>query len=335
MFLIDSKNKIRLPTLTTMISSLSDPSMLNPENADGGYKLVAPRSHLHIVDRNTMDIVKTVPLNFKDLTPYDIYSDIVGKRYVGLVVPQTGQPCVINAFQNDKLDIYHFLQPYKIHKKRLYINDLNYTQNPTGNVITFERIKFNKINSIIQLSLNGNERKVITETAESLEKRDQNLYIAIGLGVQRFGELRIMGINRYIYTTSVLSGQRYDIRTDYVGLDQPDLIKVINNLAPTLNTISEIEKLSIIMDGRIPQGYADLSHSLFSMSLPALATLSLVTRIHYEHKVEDIPAKLSDEMLEELRTDKVLGRYLSKTLARKAYRLVRRLRINYLEGLVK
>jgi hypothetical protein len=106
-------------------------------------------------------------------------------------------------------------------------------------------------------------------------------------------------------------------------------------MAHTLNTISEIEKLSIIMCGPIPQGYADLSHTLYSMSLPALATLSLVTRIHYNHKIEDIPARLSDEMLEKLRSEKVLGQYLSKTLVRKAYRLVRRLRINYLEGLTK
>lgn len=95
MFLINSKNKIRLPTLTIMVSSLSDPLMSNPEDETCDYKLVAPRSHLHIVDRNTMNIVKTVVLNFKDLIPYDIYSDIAGKRYIGLIVPQIGQPCLV------------------------------------------------------------------------------------------------------------------------------------------------------------------------------------------------------------------------------------------------
>ena len=335
MFLVNSKYKTRLPCQTTTISCLSDPTVVNPETLDEDYKLVAPRSHLYIVDRNTMGIVKKVPLNFKDLTPYDIYPDIAGKRYVGIVISQSGEAYVINALNQPSLTIYYFRQPYRINKNRFYVNDMSFQPDNANRMITFERIKFNKIMAEISVCWNTIERETITESAQDFERRDPKLYAIIGVKIQRFGEMRFMGVNRYLYTTGVLSGQRYEIKTNYTGTEQPGLVHVLEDLAQTLNTISEIEKLSIIMRGHIPQGYADLSHTLYSMSLPALATLSLVTRIHYNHKIEDIPARLSDEMLEKLRSEKVLGQYLSKTLVRKAYRLVRRLRINYLEGLTK
>ncbi len=333
MFLINSKNKIRVPTELVTISNLADPTIVNPETLSDDFKLVAPRSHLYIVDRNTMNIVKKQALNFHDLTPYDIFSDITGKRYIAIAIPQIGDPVVINALDKERLKIFFLRQPFRITKNKLYINDMCFTPDRKNELVTFERIKFNKINATIQLCCNSNIRHVIQYSAQDFERRDPKLYNAVGLKIPNFGEIRFLDINRYQYSTNALSAQQYDIQTNYTGPKQPGLIDVFNDITQTLNTIAEIEKLAFIMSGRIPQGYADLSQTLFSMSLPSLAALSLVTRIHYEQNVDNIPAKISDEMFDQLRSDRVLGQYLSKTLVRKAYRLVRRLRINYLKGL--
>lgn len=332
MFLIDSTMRIRNPAGNTMvISQLADSTIINPPELGEEWKLLAPRSRVHIVDRNTMMVLETLTVNYTDCEPFDIYPHLAGERRIAIVEQHNNDNrYLINAFNHHKLNIYELGQYYKIRKGKLIIND--FIVRMDNKDYSLERIKLNSLSVDIVLN-NGNKRT--TTRSWSIEKslQDNNPLVKGLKRINDFGEIRFMGMDRVIYQTNIRH-HRYTIALDVETCASNPLHKVIDDLEVTLNTIGEIERLQSIMATK-GLGFADLSESLFTMGFPNLAVMALTSRLHYETDIEKMPAKPSEVLLVKLRSNGVLGRHLSKSLTRKVYTLVRRLRINYLEGLKK
>lgn len=315
---------IRAPKQCIVVSRMADTQIINPPTIGGEeWKLVAPRSQVHIVDRSTMKLVKTIPVNYTNLEPFDIYPEIAGKRYIAIIEPQGNkQRYIVNAFNQNQLDIFKINQRYGFNKGKFIVND--FIIGFDEQLVSFERITAYATSVEYQIGTGGNQS--CTHTIQD----DSDPIVTLLRSILAFGELRFVDLEHVIYRTRNLNDSRYDIALNQNLTNDTTPFKLITALTPTLNTIAELERLQHIVSGD-SVGWSDLSQALYDMAMPNLAAMALITRLHYEQDLDKLPAKPSEKVLANIRTDKVLGQYLSKSLARKAYRIVRRLRINYLK----
>lgn len=329
MFLVNERGITQTPNRSVIVSVMTDPTIINPEIRKDNFKLVAPNSQLYIIDRNTMRVVKRIALNYNgDFTPYDIYPDIVGKRYIGFIYQRhTKKAFVVNAFENDELTIYYFDQRWTINRDVFKVNDCVLESKDRKELITITQFTnlFQESKCSLSYSVCGGP------IYDSIEDSGE-FFDLVTKSINNFGTMKFIGHNRFIYSTRNLNDRRY-----LFELDKNITINKIHDrltiMKSTLNTIDEIERLDKLMSCCSKLCFSNLAGALLSMGMPNLATASLLTNLHYARDIKNLNLDVNDVVKRNLKVDNVLGRYLSNTQLRKALRLLRKMRVNHLEEL--
>lgn len=335
MFLIDDKGCVRTPVSDIFISKFSSSAHINPTEQQGSHKLVAPNSQVYIIDRNSMKVAERFSTNTQgNLTPVDIYPHIAGKRYIAFILPRGGEAFICNAFNDRGLEIFRVRQLYSICGDRFKVNDILYECEKTRKVITFTKVSLDNFakTCTVELSVNGERKVERVNTFDELINNDPKLYNLILGDVRNFGELKFIECGWAIYKTRHLNESRYTISYYHDNRADSNMLVLLKSMAPTLNTIDEIERLQLLLKYQPDLCFNDLANGLHAMSMTSLAALSLVSGIHYANMDRLKEMQFSKVPLQTAQQDNILGYYLSNSLTRKAYSLIRKLRINQLKG---